>query len=88
MVTSTAPLPTYEQFCGNTKSVGVSDGETTGDADVLGEAEAATGEGVAAEEVAGVPQADTTSMAATSSNAVALMCTILSRLRTRSMTKR
>ena len=59
-----------------------------GDADALGEAERAIGVAVAAEDVAGVPQADTTSMAAIRSNAENLMCTILSRLRTLSMTKR
>jgi hypothetical protein len=57
--------------------VGVSDADATGEADALGEADAGIGEAVAAEDVAGVPQADTTSSAATSRNAMTLMCTIL-----------
>jgi hypothetical protein len=86
MVTSTAPPPTYEQFCGNTKSVGIRDAEATGEADALGEA--GIGEAVACEDVAGVPHADATSMAAVSRMAVTLMRTILSPPRTTSMTKR
>ena len=78
MVTSTAPVPTYEQFCGKTKSVGISGADATGEADALGEAEGAIGVAVAAEDVAGVPHADTASMAAISRNVVTLMCTILS----------
>jgi hypothetical protein len=59
-----------------------------GDADALGEAEGAIGVAVAAEDVAGVPQADTTSRAATSRNAMTLTCTILKPPLLASMTKR
>src|SRR5687767_13980247 len=88
MVTSTAPFPTYEQPCGRTKSVGTSGADATGEADALGEAEGAIGVAVAAEDLAGVPQADTTSMAAISRYEVTLTCTILSQPTRESMTKR
>ena len=88
MVTSTAPFPTYEQFCGKTKSTGINDTDATGDADVLGEAEGAVGVDVAADNVDGVTHADATSRAATSRNAVSLMCTILGPPGPPGMTKR
>ena len=80
MVTSTTPVPTYEQPCGSTKSVGVNDADATGEGDALGEADAEIGEadagigdGVAAEDAARDPQADTTSIDAIKSTAVGLM---------------
>ena len=87
MVTSTAPFPTYEQFCGKTKSTGINDADATGDADALGEAEAVVGVDVAADNVDGMPHAHAI-RAATSRNAVARTCTILRPPGPRSMTKR